>query len=149
VTHAYEGGHPDHDSVALAVHAACALVARSGGAAPHIVEAPLYSAPSGDYVYAAFVPHDDAGATHELVLSPEEQELKRRMFERHATQAQVLESFTVERERFRLAPRYHFTAPPHAGDVGYERFQWQTTAKTWRQAAWRTLSELDLVDDLA
>ena len=37
-THAYEGGHPDHDAAAFAVYAACRLV----DAPPAIVEMPFY-----------------------------------------------------------------------------------------------------------
>jgi len=34
ITHAYEGGHPDHDSTALAVHAACRILQQSGVRSP-------------------------------------------------------------------------------------------------------------------
>ena len=42
VTHAYEGGHPDHDSAAFCVHAACALIAKQAACRRSVVEAPLY-----------------------------------------------------------------------------------------------------------
>src|SRR5205085_11657412 len=38
ITHAYEGGHPDHDAAAFAVHAACRLLDRDGAPAPGIIE---------------------------------------------------------------------------------------------------------------
>ena len=40
ITHAYEGGHPDHDATAFCVHAACVLMAKDTPP-PTIVEAPL------------------------------------------------------------------------------------------------------------
>src|SRR5205085_99806 len=41
LTHAYEGGHPDHDATAFAVHAAAALLARRGLTLA-VVEMPFY-----------------------------------------------------------------------------------------------------------
>lgn len=149
VTHAYEGGHPDHDSVAFAVHAACVLMQRAGRAPPVIVEAPLYNAPIGDFVYHEFLPHEDAGPAIRLDLTPEEQNLKQRMRDRHATQEKLLASFRVDVENFRLAPRYHFAARPHAGRLGYESFKWPITGRRWRRSAWNAMRELDLLEVLA
>jgi LmbE family N-acetylglucosaminyl deacetylase len=149
VTHAYEGGHPDHDSTAFCVHAACTLIARDGGAPPVIVEAPLYSAANGEFEYRKFLPHPDAGPVTELEASLEEQARKRRMFECHASQGKILSSFGVERELFRLAPRYHFSAPPHAGAVGYDRYHWHVSGRVWRGQARRAMRALNLLEDLA
>src|SRR5690606_283400 len=88
VTHAYEGGHPDHDAVAFAVHAACALIGRAGETPPTIVEAPLYHAAPGQFVHGEFAAHPDAGPATALQLTEAEQALKRRMFDRHVTQSQ-------------------------------------------------------------
>jgi LmbE family N-acetylglucosaminyl deacetylase len=38
VTHAYEGGHPDHDATALSVQAACRLIERKGDSVPNLLE---------------------------------------------------------------------------------------------------------------
>ncbi len=43
LTHAYEGGHPDHDAAAFAVHAAAELLRREGGEIA-IIEMPFYRA---------------------------------------------------------------------------------------------------------
>ena len=51
-THAYEGGHPDHDAAAFAVHAACCLV----DAPPAIVEMPFYHRRDGRFVTGEFLP---------------------------------------------------------------------------------------------
>lgn len=149
VTHAYEGGHPDHDATAFSIHSACALIARAGGTPPVIVEAPLYNAPGGVFQHSKFLSHPDAGPIVRFALSPAEQDLKRRMFECHVTQRSVFEPFDIETESFRVAPRYHFRLPPHSGDVGYNRYMGAFTGRVWRAHAWRAMRELDLVDALA
>jgi N-acetylglucosamine malate deacetylase 2 len=149
VTHAYEGGHPDHDSVALAVHASAALVRQSGGAPPTILEAPIYSGASDSRVLQSFLPHADAGPALCLDLTQEERDLKRRMLLSHVTQQHVLDGFDLAREQFREAPRYHFSAPPHAGRLGLDAWRWQVTGRAWRRAAWRAIRELGLIEELA
>lgn len=42
VTHAYEGGHPDHDAAAFVARAALDLLRRSGRPAPRLLEMALY-----------------------------------------------------------------------------------------------------------
>src|SRR6185437_9724842 len=49
-THAYEGGHPDHDAVAFAVHAACRL----SDIPPAIVEMPYYHRQDGRLITGEF-----------------------------------------------------------------------------------------------
>src|SRR5690606_33702947 len=90
VTHAYEGGHPDHDSAAFCVHAACALIGREGGRPPVIVEAPLYNEHDGAVVHSRFLPHEDAGTPVTFHLSADEQALKRRMYESYVTQRETM-----------------------------------------------------------
>ena len=103
ITHAYEGGHADHDTAALAVAAARRLLLRRGETAPDIIEVPLYRAgPEGRRLAQDFEPWPGAVATA-VELLPEEQELKRAMFAAHATQRNVLTWFSVEAERFRVA----------------------------------------------
>lgn len=149
VTHPYDGGHADHDAAALIVHAACAIVARLGGRPPLIVEAPFYNAASGAYVYGEFAPHADAGPVVQFDLSPEEQMLKRRMFDCHSTQKDVLQLFGLSNERFRIAPRYHFSTRPHQGEVGFNKLTPTITGRIWRAAAWKAIRELDLLEELA
>ena len=52
LTHAYEGGHPDHDAVAAAV----ALAVR--GSAIEVVESPFYRSRNGRYAVQSFTPID-------------------------------------------------------------------------------------------
>lgn len=149
VTHAYEGGHPDHDSTSLCVHAAAALIAKGGGMPPVVVEAPLYNAPGGRFQHSKFLPHGDAGPEMVFDLSATQQDLKRRMFDSHATQSKVFAPFDVTREQFRVAPRYHFLAPPHHGDVGYNVYMGRFTGMIWRRHAGQALRELGLMEELA
>jgi LmbE family N-acetylglucosaminyl deacetylase len=146
ITHAYEGGHPDHDSTAFCVHAACALIQRSGEVPPTIMETPLYNAPGGRYVHQVFLPHADAGPILSMPLSEEQKILKRRMYACHESQGKTFDDFHVEKEQFRVAPRYHFCAPPHSGDVGYNQFGWPLNGKVWRRRAWKAVRELDLLE---
>ena len=70
-----------------------------------------------------------------VVLNEEEQRRKQRMFDRFVSQREMLRHFGVTQERFRIAPSYDFTAPPHEGQLFYERFDWGMTGPRWRDLA--------------
>lgn len=142
LTHPYEGGHPDHDAVAFAVHAACRLLERAGRAAPAVVEFASYHVCAGEIAPLRFL-DDDASAVTAL-LTPDERALKRRMMECYATQRETLRYFPVEVERFRPAPAYDFARPPHAGRLFYENFDWGVTGARWRELARAALAVLDV-----
>lgn len=108
ITHAYEGGHPDHDACAFAVHAARPKL---------LYEMPLYHAENGRFVAGTFLDGCDEIV---IVLDDEQRALKRRMFDCYVTQRDVLAQFPIECERFRRAPQYDFTRPPHEGPLWYE-----------------------------
>ena len=146
VTHPYEGGHPDHDATALAVHAACLLLRESGFEAPVPVEMTSYHLADGEMTHGRFLPYRDAGAVETFVLTAPEQDLKRRMFACHATQKAALESFPLDAERFRPAPPYNFLDPPHAGRLAYEVFMWNADGAAWRRSAARALRRLGLIE---
>ena len=137
-THAYEGGHPDHDSTAFAVHhALCFYNQNSEHVAPLLVEFTSYHQDENDIRYGAFLAHETAPADEQITieLSPAACELKREMFRCFASQAVVLEGFAADHERFRIAPHYDFTQPPHAGRLHYETFDWGWTGERWRELA--------------
>ncbi|MGI8619558.1 MAG: hypothetical protein ACR2L6_10815 [Gemmatimonadaceae bacterium] len=48
----------------------------------------------------------------------------------------------MEREKFRPAPRYTFTKPPHSGPLLYERFSNLASGEQWRDQARRALERL-------
>jgi len=127
LTHAYEGGHPDHDAVCFAVHAAAEL-ARTGAA---IVEMPLYHAGPVGWIRQRFLPHPCTGPELSSAPSLEELDLKRRMAACHATQAATLADFTLDRELFRAAPSYDFGVLPNGGGLLYERHGWNLDGPRW------------------
>jgi LmbE family N-acetylglucosaminyl deacetylase len=139
---AYEGGHPDHDAVAFAVHAACALLAAEGRRRPEVVEYPLYHAEEERMIVSSWLPGAEAGAVT-VALSDDEQAAKRAMIGCHASQSATLAQFAVDAERFRPAPAYDFRQPPHAGRLNYEVFGW-ADGGAWRAAAADALGELGI-----
>jgi hypothetical protein len=66
------------------------------------------------------------------------------MLAAYTTQREVLEPFKNEAERFRLAPRYDFGAPPHEGRLHYERFGFGIAGAMWRALARAAAKKLDL-----
>jgi LmbE family N-acetylglucosaminyl deacetylase len=125
LTLAYEGGHPDHDAVALAVRAAARGI--------DLFEMPLYHAEPGTerMIVQEFLP-----GPPEIVLpfTDQERELKRRMIETFATQAETLRSFLPPRdERFRPASACDFALPPHAGRLQYEIWGFPLSGEGWRR----------------
>jgi LmbE family N-acetylglucosaminyl deacetylase len=146
VTHPYEGGHPDHDATALAVHAACLLLRETGFEAPIPVEMTSYHLADGEMTHGRFLAHRDAGPVETFVLDAQEQDLKRRMFACHETQRAALADFPLDAERFRPAPPYDFLAPPHPGRLAYEVFMWNADGAAWRRSAARALRRLGLMD---
>lgn len=144
VTHAYEGRHPDHDAAAFASHAAVALLLARGLRAPAMVEmTSCHGGLPGGLTWGVFlggpVPSD-----HVHRLDAAERASKRAMLDRHATQRAALRALRIDEERFRPAPAYDFTSPPHAGPLGYESFPWGMTGERFRDLVRYALLELGL-----
>jgi LmbE family N-acetylglucosaminyl deacetylase len=129
ITHAYEGGHPDHDATAFAVHAAARRCTSL-----RILEMTTYHAGSdGRLVSGAFLPN---GAPELRVpLDAAEQATKHAMVQCFVSQRATLAPFGVEAEAFRPAPTYDFAQPPHAGALYYEQFDRGMTGPRWRRLA--------------
>jgi N-acetylglucosamine malate deacetylase 2 len=172
-THAYEGGHPDHDSAAFAVHAA----RRLAGTQAAIIEMPFYHRRDGRLVTGEFLsPHFPPFARSSrrrpgsialpaecltigfrpsrrrrlspviaILLRPEDRHRKQRMIDCFATQRWLLEQFDLSTERFRVAPECDFREPPHQGELHYETLGWGITGEDWRRAASEALDRLGLV----
>jgi LmbE family N-acetylglucosaminyl deacetylase len=140
LTHAYEGGHPDHDSVAFACHMARRLC-RDAASCFCLCEFAGYHAGCGGMEIYAFLPSEHSQYAYRL--SADERELKMAMIKSFTTQQRTLQPFVrPEVERFRVAPEYDFTCPPHEGKLWYENFNWGTDGVTWRKMASQTLSEI-------
>lgn len=121
----FEGGHPDHDACAWAVASAVADTQ-----AEHWEWASYHAAPDGAFVAGAFL--EDTSLMESISLSAEAAALKRRMFECHASQRDILELFDVGTESFRRAPRYDFTQRP-AKQMFYESRPWDMTFERFTQ----------------
>jgi len=145
VTHPYEGGHPDHDATALAVHAACFLLREDGFEAPLPVEMTSYHLAGGRMIYGAFLPAPGAGPVETFAFDAGEQDRKQRMLQCYKTQYRTLTEFPLDAERFRAAPSYDFLEPPHPGPLAYETFMWRMDGAGWRRAAGRALNRLGLL----
>lgn len=142
LTHAYEGGHPDHDSAAFCVHAASALLQQAGSKPPcALVEFTSYHARGSGIESGRFLPN--GGAVKILRLAPDEQRLKQEMFARHRTQRQVLAQFSISTESFRLAPNYDFTNAPDA-PIYYDRFDWGLKSPEWNALASTAIHALNV-----
>lgn len=125
VSHAYEGGHPDHDAVAFA---AAWARRRMGPEAPAHWEMALYHGGPGHLVRGQFISGGDS-----IVLPSAILERKRRMISCFTSQKVVIDPFTLlERECYRVAPKYRFELPPHDGPLWYERLAMPMDRPTWR-----------------
>ena len=118
LTHAYEGGHPDHDACAFLGE----IIRRTSNV--EVWEMPLYHRANGIHTLQTFI----AGQP-ELVIAPtrEELERKRRMTARYESQGLTTSAFDLEREVFRRQATYDFTQPPHHGTLNYEAWKWEMT----------------------
>jgi LmbE family N-acetylglucosaminyl deacetylase len=143
VTHPYEGGHPDHDATALAVHAAVRLAEQSVGRRPVLVEMTSYHAGLAGMRTGAFLP-GTGDPPRTILLSPGARLMKREMLACLETQRHLLTPFLCDVERFRLAPQYDFMRPPHDGPLFYERSEWGMDGRLWRDLAARALASLSL-----
>lgn len=140
LTHPYEGGHPDHDATAFAVHAAAGLLRQQGHRAPAIVEMACYHEGQEGIRAGVFLgvgPDDTI-----LHLTPEQQARKRALLDRFATQRHTLPYLPVAVECFRRAPAYDFARPPHPGPLHYEGHPWGMTGERFRALAGEALQQL-------
>ena len=122
ITHAYEGGHPDHDAAAFIVRAAIARA--SPAASPMLLEMAAYHAGPEGLVTGTFL---DAHARQiEIGLDDEERQRKALMFDAYASQELVLEPFRsrLAIERLRVAPLPASTTHPTVGKRTTKELDW-------------------------
>ena len=136
LTHPYEGGHPDHDSIAFACHSAKKMYELDyPESAFDLVEFTSYHAESGGIKTYSFLPCKDYEEIR-LCLGPAERALKLSMLQEFKTQQKTLAPFMLpEVEIFRPAPQYDFHRAPHSGRLFYEYFDWGLDGVTWRDLA--------------
>lgn len=137
-THPFEGGHPDHDACAFAVHHAAGLRSERRSSAPTIVECAFYRAdPNGgnEIITESFLTSETPTAQRVYRLTREEQQRKRELLACFVTQRETLSMFPLGVERFRIAPAYDFSREPHAPPVLFDRYPWGTDSATFRVLA--------------
>lgn len=106
-THAYEGGHPDHDAMAYAM-----------SVFPNVVEFPIYHADeAGEMRCGRFY---DGEASEVVALGGELLARKRAALDCFATQQRVIVRLPATPELFRPMRKYDFDKPPHEGRLYYE-----------------------------
>ncbi len=122
VTHAYEGGHPDHDTAAAAVQMAAAAVR---------FEFAGYHARAGALRTGQF--HPSPFAPERIVeTSDADRRARAAALACHASQAEPLARLAFAPERIRLAPAYDLRSPPPNGEALYDRWGLSLTSADWR-----------------
>jgi N-acetylglucosamine malate deacetylase 2 len=144
MTQAYEGGHPDHDATAFAVHAAVQLMQREHGRTLEIIEMPFYRLSASGPVVQDFDRNVGRDVV-EIELCDEDVDLKRRMFDAHVSQATTLKRFGTEIESYRFAPDYDFGALPNGGDILYDSRNWLIQSDQWLRLSRLALRDLGLL----
>lgn len=124
LTHPYEGGHPDHDACAFAVRHAVSGRLAATGESPEIIECGFYHAGGSGIETGSFLPAPTEVPDIVYDLTPEEQARKRALLQCFTSQTETLAYFSLLQERFRIAPHYDFTRPPHPGPAFYDGFPW-------------------------
>ena len=144
LTHAYEGGHPDHDAVAFACHLAYQLQYKQRGKCVFdLLEFTGYHAENGRMKICEFLPYRGQ-EQYRFCLTPEERQLKIDMLTAFESQSKTLQHFlSPQSETFRRAPIYDFSRAPHDGKLFYEHFDWGINGQTWRRLSCEALNRVD------
>lgn len=115
---AFEGGHPDHDSLHLITH----LSREKSSIKPLVVEYPEYNYNGGSKNFSRFIPNKQE--VYIFNLFPEESSKKGQAFNAFASQQKYimpfLESGIMERELFRLSDFPKRIQFPHPRPLYYE-----------------------------
>lgn len=141
-THPYEGGHPDHDGCAFAVHHAVELNRARGCRRPLILEAPFYNADPKGFTSGTFLETKVMMPEVVYELVPREKKRKHALIACFTTQKETLKGFHDETERYRIGPVYDFSRPPHPGKLLYENYPWGMNSERFCQLAERARDEL-------
>lgn len=143
LTHSYEGGHPDHDATAFAVHAAKALL-KKRGVEIFVIEAPVYRGEGSEIVWQDFASCDEV-ETLRLPLTEEEGVLKERMFAAHGSQHDTFSKVSIEAEWLRVAPAYNFQELPNNGMLSRIFTRTGISSEKWLELTGDALKKLGLI----
>lgn len=116
VTHAYEGGHPDHDCASFL----CSVAGAERGIP--VWEMPLYCRVKGKL--ARQYPLRKARQEVCIGATPTELRHKTEMVSAYESQQDFLRTFDAGTERFQLQQN-DFSRPPHPGKLNYECWGWE------------------------
>jgi LmbE family N-acetylglucosaminyl deacetylase len=128
ITHAYEGGHPDHDSCALAVQLACSQ--DSIRHRPVRLEFAGYHSHRGRLITNLFWPLPNV-PDKVVKLTWQERRIKRKAMRAFATQSIIVKKYPPGREVYRRAPVYDFSRPPPPGEWYYDNYDWSFKGEEW------------------
>ena len=141
LTHAYEGGHPDHDACAFAVQLACEALAAEGRPAPVRLEfAEHHKDPAAGLAFGFWPDRGSPSVAPEA--RHEEVARKQAALACHVSQGRITARFDPARESYRAAPNYDFTRPPPPGATIYDDWGWPITSARWLVAARPALAAL-------
>jgi LmbE family N-acetylglucosaminyl deacetylase len=113
-TPAYEGGHQDHDVANFIAHRLREEI--------RVWELSEYNLSGGRVRLQEFIAPN--GTEQELILTGEEQQLKRRTLGLYESEKTSLSFVGTRTEVFRPLAVYDYSRPPHPGRLFYQRFQW-------------------------
>jgi LmbE family N-acetylglucosaminyl deacetylase len=133
ITHAFEGGHPDHDACALAMSVA---IDREGSSAS-LLEFAGYHMGERRLVTNEFWPA--AVSTARLALNRKAAQRKLDAMRAFTSQKWLASTFSCRVEGLRQAPLYDFSAPPPPGRFLYDANGWSITGAQWLARARATL----------
>lgn len=128
LTHAYDGGHYDHDTTAVLVQ----LAVRRAVHTPASWEMAGYYEEGGRTHFYRFARVDQLPGVI-VQLTPAEQGRKRLMLDCFASQRHLTDQFPVEIEVLRPAPAHDFRYPPLVGKLGYEANEAGADSSSWRR----------------
>lgn len=134
VTHAFEGGHPDHDARAVALDAACRRVRT----APLRLEFPIYAREGESARLLAFPSASRDGL--KLPLDETAQARKISALAAFASQRHVVERFPTDREALRRAALLKVEAPRDPATLLWARGDRQLEER-WRKAAMAAVAQ--------
>jgi LmbE family N-acetylglucosaminyl deacetylase len=128
LSHPYEGGHPDHDSVALAT--TLALSRATLAQQPLHIEFTSYHLWNGTLRSGLFLQDDELPTM--VDAAQEARQLKQRMLRCFVSQRETLGCLdTGAPECFRRARLYDFRRPPHEPPLLYDLYHWGITSDQW------------------
>jgi LmbE family N-acetylglucosaminyl deacetylase len=133
ITHAFEGGHPDHDACALAADLACKRLNAAGFPAPLRLEFPLYAKANEGLRLLAFAPYD--GAHWKFELSPDQRSKKCFALRAFESQQDVVASFPLGVEALRPTADHDFKLVRSPDALLYPQH-----AEMWAAAALKALA---------